>query len=126
MKDHNAFIGAADVPPIQPVAQAPAEAPPWLLFGGIFVIASVGGIAALLRAKKPVTGIMVLSAALNSGLFSLGISFVLYDQLPLHRLIGVSILCGVGGVSLLDAAYQALKPKWASILEALLTNTKEK
>lgn len=95
---------------------------PWVLFGGIYLVASIGGIAALLRSKRELTARMFWSAFLNSGLASVGMAFILYESLPLYKLIGVSVLCGVGGVSIVDATVQALLPKITSIMKILFSD----
>lgn len=95
---------------------------PWLLFGGIYLVASIGGVAALLRSKRELTPRMFWSAFLNSGLASVGMAFILYESLPVYKLIGVSVLCGVGGVSIVDATVQALTPKIVSIIKILFTD----
>lgn len=97
---------------------------PWLLFGGIYIVASIGGLAALLRSKRELTQRMFWSACLNSGLASVGVALILYESLPVHKLIGVSVLCGVGGVSIVDATVQALGPKIVTIMKILFSNEK--
>lgn len=96
-------------------------ASPWILFGGIFLVASIGGIAALMRGKQKITWRMFISASLNSGLASLGIALLVYDRLPVSLVLAISILSGIGGVSIADAALQAIRPKLGSIGVALLT-----
>lgn len=89
---------AADIPPS-----------PWILFGGIFLVASLGGLAALLRSDKPIGPRHVWSALLNSGIAGLIIAFLMwrkFGQDDLFFLIGVSILAGFGGASAVDAIVQ--------------------
>lgn len=95
---------------------------PWILFGGIYIVASIGGVAALLRSKRELTTRMFWSAFLNSGLASVGMAFILYESLPVYKLIGVSVLCGVGGVSIVDATVQALAPKIITIMKILFSD----
>jgi hypothetical protein len=94
---------------------------PWLLFGGIFFVASIGGIAALLRGKQKITQRAFWSACLNSGLLGVGIALLLFDRLPLHSVVAISILSGVGGASILDATIQAMRPKFGAIFSAVLS-----
>lgn len=94
---------------------------PWILFGGIFLVCSVGGIASLIKGKQKITWRMIFSAALNSGLFGLGISLLIYDRLPVNLVLGVSVISGIGGASLADAVFQAIRPKFGPIIVHILT-----
>ena len=106
---------------------------PWLLFGGIFLVASVGDIAALMRGKQKITGRMVFSAAIINGVASVAIALLLYDKMPLGYVLGTSFFSAIGGITLLDATIQAMRPKfgdiWVAVLTAILnafTNNKDK
>lgn len=94
---------------------------PWILFGGVFLVCSVGGIAALIKGKQAITWRMILSAALNSGLFGLGIALMIYDRLPVNLVLGVSVISGIGGASLTDAVFQVMRPKLGPIIAHVLT-----
>lgn len=96
-------------------------ASPWILFGGIFLVASVGGIAALMKGKQKITGRMVFSAAILNGLASVAIALLLYDKMPLGYVLGTSIFSGIGGITVLDATIQAMRPKFGDIGVAVLT-----
>lgn len=76
-----------------------------------FSIASLAGIAALLRSNKELTIRTIASAALYSGLFGLVIGLIWYNYFApanLFFLVGVSGLAGLGGVSLLDVILQLI------------------
>lgn len=82
------------------------------LMAAVFGVTSLSGLAALLRSGKPITWTAVVSTMLYSGLIGSAIFAMLYsrfaEDVPL--LIGVSILAGLGGGSLLDfikAVFQA-------------------
>lgn len=94
---------------------------PWVLFGGVFLVCSVGGIASLIKGKQKITWRMIFSAALNSGLFGLGIALMIYDRLPMNLVLGVSVISGIGGASLTDAVFQAVRPKFGPIIVHILT-----
>lgn len=77
-----------------------------------FTISSLGGLAALLRSGRSLTGRVVLSAVLYSGIVGLVIGLVWYQyfsgQDNIYFLIGVSGLAGLGGTTLLDFVVQVL------------------
>jgi hypothetical protein len=76
-----------------------------------FSIASLAGIAALLRSNKDLNVRTITSATLYSGLFGLVIGLIWYNYFAptnLFFLIGVSGLAGLGGVSLLDVVLQLI------------------
>jgi hypothetical protein len=84
---------------------------PYKLFSYIFGVSSVSGLAALLRSGQALTFRAVLSAFLNSGLFGVGIAMVwthLYGMQYPWFMVGVSLLAGLGGISLMDFAYTVL------------------
>lgn len=73
---------------------------PMKVFASIFLLAAVGGVAALLRSKTRITARLVISACLNSGLIGLVIALIWYSQYKdtnLWFLIGISVLAGLGG-----------------------------
>jgi hypothetical protein len=76
-----------------------------------FSIASLAGIAALLRSDKTLHWRTVLAAGLYSGLFGLVIGLIWYNYFApanVWFLIGVSGLAGLGGVSLIDVLVQLI------------------
>lgn len=78
---------------------------PVQVFGACFTLASVAGLANLLRANKALNMRMVIAATLYSGLFGLVAGLIWYNYFAptnLYFLIGMSGLAGLGGVSLLD------------------------
>lgn len=85
---------------------------PLHVFASCFCIASFAGLASLLRSKKQLTGRLLVSAFLYSGLFGLVIGLLWYNyfggQDNLYFLIGVSGLAGLGGTSLLDFVVQGV------------------
>lgn len=82
---------------------------PFVIFGGIWVLASLGGLAELLRSKKTISPRIFFSALINSGLAGLSVGLLLYEKVELPVLLGVSIISGVGGMTLLDLLVQGLK-----------------
>jgi len=86
-----------------------------ILFGGIFLIASVGGLAALLRSGQALSKRLVISAFLNSGLMGLVIALILWEnfngQKP-HLIIGVSVLAGLGGMTTFDLVLQWIRKRF--------------
>lgn len=78
-----------------------------------FAISSLGGLAALLRTRQPLTLRTVLSAVLYSGLMGLIIALLWYTyfdgQGNIYFLLGVSGLAGIGGTTVLDFVVQVIK-----------------
>lgn len=91
----------------------PDRLEPIRVFISAFGIASVGGLAALLRSNKPITWRTVLSATLYSGMFGLVIALLWYNyfdgQGNIYFLLGVSGLAGIGGTTVLDFLITTLK-----------------
>lgn len=86
----------------------------WMLFFGIFLFSSVGGLASLLREGETLTARQVLSAALNSGLAGMACALILWKRFhgeDLHLLLGISVLAGFGGTTLLDFLVQIAKER---------------
>lgn len=89
------------------------ERDPITLFSIAFGLSSVAGLAALLRNGRALTWRLILSAALNSGLFGIGVAMIWYNyyggaQHPWFML-GVSLLAGLGGASLIDLCYTCVQ-----------------
>lgn len=78
-------------------------------------LSSLAGVAWLLRSGKPVDWRSLTSAVLNSGLFGLVIALIWWEKYAVNTpggvffLIGISVLAGLGGVTLVDFAVQAVK-----------------
>lgn len=74
------------------------------LFLAIFGISSLAGLAALLRSGRDLTLRSVASSLLNSGLLGTAIGMFWYHYYPANIVFVfvVSILAGLGGMSLLD------------------------
>jgi len=96
------------------------EKDPLTLFSMAFGLSSVAGLAAILRNGKVITLRLLISATLNSGLFGLGVAMVWYNfyggaQYPWFML-GVSLLAGLGGASLMDFVYELFRESATSYL----------
>jgi hypothetical protein len=90
---------------------------PLYVFVSAFGVSSFAGLAALLRAGKGVNGIAVLSALLNSGMLGLAIALVWYHKFQdnIYFLIGICVLAGLGGATLVDFVVAAFKTGGLSI-----------
>lgn len=77
---------------------------PLWVFISAFGVSSFAGLASLLRAGKQVNALAVFSAILNSGMLGLGIALVWYTKFQdnIYFLIGVCVLAGLGGVTVID------------------------
>lgn len=105
------MIEAVDPPTAK---EAEVTVSPWLLFGGVFVVASLGGLAALLRSGQDITLRQIFSALLNSGFVGLIIALVLWSRYggkDPYLLLGVSILAGFGGATTIDMIFQYVRRK---------------
>jgi hypothetical protein len=110
---------------VVPSRQDGHENPPysnehWILFAGIFVFASVGGLAALLREGADITWRETFSALLNSGMMGCIVAMILWNRFQgddLFLLIGISALSGFGGSTIVDFAIKALKKRAAKFFE---------
>lgn len=86
----------------------------WLMLGGIFCFASIGGLAALLRSGQRITWKQTISALLNSGMMGLIVATILWKRFAgedLYLLVGVSVMAGFGGSTIIDFAMRVLKEK---------------
>lgn len=90
---------------------------PIYVFLSAFGVSSFAGLAALLRAGKQVNGIAVLSAVLNSGMLGLCIALIWYNKFQdnIYFLIGICVLAGLGGATLVDFMVAAFKSGGLSI-----------
>jgi hypothetical protein len=71
------------------------------LFGGIFVISGLAGLAALLRTDRVLDWRKVSGAILNSGLLGVAMGLMWYKVFypdNLWLLIGLTLLAGLGGM----------------------------
>ena len=88
---------------------------PYVLFYFVFILSGIAGLAALLRTANPINPRQWLSSFLNSGLFGVGLTLLWYHYYGENHkhspvfIIGVSLLAGLGGVSLLDFFFAAVK-----------------
>jgi hypothetical protein len=90
---------------------------PIYVFLSAFGVSSFAGLAALLRAGKQVTGLAVFSAILNSGMLGLAIALVWYTKFQdnIYFLIGICVLAGLGGATMVDFVVAAIKSGGVSI-----------
>jgi hypothetical protein len=92
----------------------PSTVSPWLLFGGVFIVASLGGLAALLRSGQELTPRQIFSALLNSGMVGVIIATMLWSRYGAgdpFLLFSVSILAGFGGATTIDLLFQYTRKK---------------
>lgn len=85
--------------------------PLWLLLI-LGPLGSFAGLAALLRSGQPLTRRAFFSALLNSALFSIVVAVGVYHYFGTDKIwlvIGLSILSGLGGVTLLDFTLSLLR-----------------
>lgn len=89
------------------------EKNPYHIFGLAWGLSSFAGLAALLRSGQPLSKRLIASAILNSGLFGLAVAMIWRELYGETRypwfMLGVSLLAGLGGNSLLDFAIQAIQ-----------------
>lgn len=100
--------------PVDSMTAQLIDASPWLLFGGVFVVASLGGLAALLRSGQDITRRQVCSALLNSGMLGLIIAMSLWSRYggkDPYLLLAVSVLAGFGGATTIDLLLQYTRKK---------------
>lgn len=89
----------------------PDRLDPISVFLSCFSIASLGGIANLLRGQKPLQMRVILATLIYSGLTGLVIGLVWfnhYRDTNVYFLIGISGLAGLGGTTLLDVLVQIM------------------
>ena len=107
--EYRTLVGQSIAPPPHMQQQLAPPISPWELLGGAFLVASMGGIAAVLRSGHPLTTRLVLATILNSGLVGLTIGLLLWNryggQDP-YFIFGVSALAGLGGASTIEAMLQ--------------------
>lgn len=78
------------------------------------MVASLGGLAALLRSGQNITPRQLFSALLNSGLVGLIIALLLWSRYggkDPYLLFGVSALAGFGGATTIDLIQQYVRKK---------------
>lgn len=82
-----------------------------MVFLYAFLLSSSAGLAALLRSPAEISRRSVVSAALNSGLLGLAVSLVWYIKYQdnLFALVGICLVVGLGGNTMVDFAISVLK-----------------
>lgn len=90
---------------------------PFAVFLSAFGVSSFAGLAALLRAGRKITVGTVFSAMLNSGLLGLSIALLWYAKFQdnVYFLIGICVLAGLGGATMVDFVIEAVKKGGLSI-----------
>lgn len=90
---------------------------PLNVFLSAFCVSSFAGLAALLRAGKQVNAVSVISALLNSGFLGLAIALLWYTKFQdnVYFLIGICVLAGLGGATMVDFIIEAVKHGGLSI-----------
>jgi hypothetical protein len=90
---------------------------PVKVFAVSFGVSSLAGLAALLRAGKPISWLSVMSSILNSGLMGLCIALLWYTKFQdnVYFLVGVCVLAGLGGATTIDFVMAAIKSGGLSI-----------
>lgn len=86
---------------------------PFHVFLSAFSISSLGGLAAYLRSERELSTRLLVSAMLNSGLLGLAIAFCWYTYFHgrdnVYLLIGITLLSGLGGLTVVDFAIGVVK-----------------
>jgi lipid-A-disaccharide synthase-like uncharacterized protein len=74
------------------------------IFLSAFAVSGLAGLAALLRSEKEFSRKNAFAYFLNSGILGLGISLLWYMQMQdnVFMLVGLCVLCGLGGMSSVD------------------------
>lgn len=83
----------------------------WPVFVFSAVLSGLAGLAALLRSGNKITALSAVSSLLNSSLMGLGISLIWYTRFRenLCFLIGICIICGLGGMTTIDFILKAFR-----------------
>jgi hypothetical protein len=93
---------------------------PLHVFIAAFVIAGLGGLAALLRSARELSWRNALSALLSSGLMGLTIALLWYNYFEgkqnIYFLLGLCGLAGLGGVTVIDFILKIAKKGGLSIV----------
>lgn len=98
------------------------------IFISIFILSSIGGIAAALRRGGQVSKKELLSALLNSGLFGTIVGLLgwrFWGDEYIFFLIGFSALAGFGGTTLIDFAFQVWKRGFASMFSQTVSSVEQ-
>jgi len=101
----------------------------WVFFCGIFLFASLGGLAALLRSGQSITWVQIVSAILNSGIMGFIVALVLWSRFAgqdIYLLIGISAMAGFGGTTVVDFSIKVLKKKASVLLGVDVEEEQEK
>lgn len=90
--------------------------PVWVFLSAFFVSA-FAGLAALLRLSSSLSTTKIISALLNSGLLGLAISLLWYNKFQdnIYFLIGVCVVSGLGGMSVVELFLTLIKKGGFSI-----------
>jgi hypothetical protein len=78
----------------------------------VLPVASLAGLASLLRSERDLNWRSVASAMINSGLFGTSIAMFGYNKWDIWLLLSLSILSGLGGNALVDFVIDLIK-LWA-------------
>lgn len=80
------------------------EQNPMAVFLSAFGVSSFAGLAALIRNGKRPTRMDIFSAMLNSGLIGLALAMLWFHKFQdnIYFLIGITILAGLGGATMVD------------------------
>lgn len=81
------------------------------LIAATFCTSSFAGLAALLRSGRRLTLVAIVSSMLNSGLLGMILFLVGYQKYQgnPYLLVGISILAGLGGMTIIDFAIQVIE-----------------
>lgn len=86
---------------------------PLHIFAAAFIIAGLGGVAALLRSARKLNGRAAAGAVLSSGLLGLTIALLWYNHFEgtqnIYFLLGLCGLTGLGGVTAVDILLKMAK-----------------
>ena len=85
---------------------------PLLIFSATFLISAFAGLATLLRSQKTLYLRSIISAMLNSGLFGLAIGLIWYKYYYTDNiwfLMGISLMAGLGGITIVDFVLEIIK-----------------
>lgn len=91
---------------------APMQPDPIWLFIATFLMSSFAGLASLLRSGKNISTRSATSAMLNSGLLGLAFSLIWYKYYfidNIYFLVGISLLAGLGGNTIIDFVLEVLR-----------------
>ena len=87
---------------------------PTVIFLSAFCVAALSGLATILRSPKRLTRKDLFSATLNAGMLGLGICLTWYSKFStgeddVYMLLGICLISGLAGVSVMDFIVEAVK-----------------